>query len=114
MKKIIIYADGSGNTYIIDFEEKILEYKPVKPLHSSSGVYDGGDYKKQKLSESDCKNIMERINNAVENKAVHIENRVMMSGLIRIQENSNETVYIIKSGSKEQIHIENLLQEILQ
>jgi len=114
MKKIITYADGSGNTYIISGSEEIfLEYNPIKPFMSSSGVYDGGDYKKMKISQLDYDNIMKIINKAIANKSIHIENRVKGSGLIIIQVNDSENSYIIKSASQEQLQIEELFKKIL-
>ena len=43
---MIDYGDGNGNQYFI--EQESIEYKPVKPKFSSSGIYDGGDYLKKK------------------------------------------------------------------
>ncbi|GAG85526.1 unnamed protein product [marine sediment metagenome] len=47
--KIYNYLDGNGNKYIISNE--LIEYIPVKPFFSSSGVYNGGDYIKKEISE---------------------------------------------------------------
>ena len=44
---MIDYGDGNGNQYII--EQESIEYNPVKPKFSSSGIYDGGDHVKKKL-----------------------------------------------------------------
>ncbi len=43
---MIDYGDGNGNQYII--EQDCIEYNPVKPKFSSSGIYDGGDYVRKK------------------------------------------------------------------
>ena len=111
---IYTYSDGSGNTYIINSTgEKSLEYNPVKPHSSSSGTYDGGDYRKIKISESQYKKIVSNFNKAASNKKNQIENRVMGSGLIIIQENENKTKYILKPGSPEQLELEKTLKEIL-
>ena len=114
VEKKITYADGSGNIYEISGSEEIyLEYNPVKPQMSSSGIYDGGDYRKIKISSSDYENIWTSINKALENKAIQIKERVMGSGLIVIQENDNKSSYIIKSGCQEQLEIEELLKEVM-
>lgn len=44
---MINYGDRNGNQYII--EQNSIEYNPVKPKFSSSGIYDGGDHMKKKL-----------------------------------------------------------------
>ncbi|KKL89333.1 hypothetical protein LCGC14_1915730, partial [marine sediment metagenome] len=45
------YLDGSGNQYYIqDDMRKTIEYMPVKPLSSSSGIYDGGKYVKTEIT----------------------------------------------------------------
>ncbi len=46
---MINYGDGNGNQYII--EQDTIEYNPIKPKFSSSGVYDGGDHIKKKITQ---------------------------------------------------------------
>ena len=56
--EIYEYADGSGNKYIIKNDLKIfIEYIPIKPHLSSSGFYDGGDYKKKEITKLDFNKI---------------------------------------------------------
>ena len=112
---IYTYSDGSGNSYIINSTgEKILEYNPVKPHSSSSGTYDGGNYRKIKINESQFSKITSSFNKAIVNKKNQIENRVMGSGLIIIQENKNKKTYILKPGSIEQLELEKTLKEFLK
>lgn len=112
--KIYSYADGSGNVYIIsDKGEKTLEYKPVKPEFSSSGIYSGGDYVKKKISKSQYNKIILSIYKAVKNKKIHIKERMKTSGLIILGENKSKKTYIIKPHSKEQFKIEKILKEII-
>jgi hypothetical protein len=107
------YADGSGNTYVITAsKEKSLEFNPVKPEVSSSGHYDGGDYVKKIISDAEYDTIIKAINEAIDNKAIHIENRLMKSGLITVKKDKDEARYIIAPDSKEQLHIEEVLKEI--
>ena len=114
MEKPIIYnyADGNGNIYIIT--DKTLEYKPVKPSFSSSEIYDGGSYIKKEISFFQNNRIKTIINKAILNKTIHIKNRIKMSGSITIQKNENKMIYIIKPNSKEQLHIEKILLEIIK
>lgn len=109
------YADGSGNVYIIQSDGvATLEYKPVQPEFSSSGIYSGGEYVKKKISKSQYKKILSVIHKAVENKKIHIKERIKTSGMITIQDNQNAKTYIIKPHSTEQRNIENILTEILK
>lgn len=48
--KVYNYCDGNGNQYKISADLiNIIEYFPIKPYQSSSGVYDGGEYNKKRL-----------------------------------------------------------------
>jgi hypothetical protein len=107
-----IYADGSGNVYTI--APKYIEYNPVSPEKSSSGIYSGGEYVKKAITLKDYNRIKESIGKAVSNKAIYIENRMMGSGLITIRENEKQKTVIFKSGCKEQTAIEDILQEIIK
>ena len=65
------YIDGNGNKYVI--ETTSIEYKPVKPVLSSSGLYDGGDYLKKTISKIQFDEIISVINEGVRNKEDHIK-----------------------------------------
>ncbi len=113
--KVCRYLDGSGNEYIINNEAKItIEYNPVKPLQSSSGIYDGGDYVKKEISEIQYDKIISTLREAIENRDIYINNRVKGSGMIILQEEDKEDVYILEPGSKEIDNIEKSLQNIFQ
>lgn len=107
-RKIYNYFDGNGNKYIISNE--VIEYIPVKPDISSSGVYNGGDYTKKDISEIQYKKLAISLNVAIKNKKSHIRNRVKKSGLIVIHEKNKEKVYILSPDSEELSKIENLLK----
>lgn len=109
--KIYNYLDGNGNKYIISNE--LIEYIPVKPSFSSSGVYNGGDYIKKEISEIQYNKLTNSLNIAIKNKKCHIKNRVKMSGLIVIQEENNEKAYILSPGSEEISKIENILKNMI-
>ncbi|TET61649.1 MAG: hypothetical protein E3J52_00735 [Promethearchaeota archaeon] len=109
--KIYNYLDGNGNKYIISNE--LIEYIPVKPSFSSSGVYNGGDYIKKEISEIQYNKLATSLNIAIKNKKCHIKNRVKMSGLIVIQEENKEKAYILSPGSEEISKIENLLKNMI-
>ena len=77
---MIDYGDGNGNQYII--EQDSIEYNPVKPKFSSSGIYDGGDHMKKKITKQQYNKIASIFKEAIANEASHIKNRVKMSGVI--------------------------------
>jgi len=109
---IIKYSDGNGNSYII--KNDTIEYNPVKPENSSSGTYDGGEYIKRNITKKEYDSILSVLNKAVKNKRIHIKNRIMMSGMIIIENNNIKNIFIIKPGSNEQTDIENTLKNIIK
>ncbi|KKM02626.1 hypothetical protein LCGC14_1782560 [marine sediment metagenome] len=109
------YHDGSGNTYLIkDDVKKTIEFIPIKPLYSSSGVYDGGNYTKKEINKLQYNKITSIINKAIKNKESHSKNRVKMSGMITIQEKNEKKTYILSPNSKELHEIEKILQNIIK
>jgi len=109
--KIYNYLDGNGNKYIINNE--FIEYIPVKPSISSSGVYNGGNYIKKELSKMQYDQLASTLNLAIKNNKIHIKNRVKMSGMIVIQEKIKDKAYILSPDSKETQKIENILHDII-
>lgn len=104
------YADGSGNLYVVEGGESCtLEYDPVKPVESSSGVYDGGDYVKREISRAEYERIAAIFSRAFAEKESHIENRVMLSGLFIIKEGSEVRRCIHAPGSELKAELEELL-----
>jgi len=113
-KEIYEYADGSGNRYIIKNDLKIfIEYIPIKPHLSSSGFYDGGDYKKKEITKNDFNNISTIFEKALRSKENHIENRIKTSGLLTLQLENKKKLCILKPNSKDLHEIEKLLQDIM-
>jgi hypothetical protein len=113
-KKMYEYLDGNGNKYIIKNDAKIiLEYIPIKPPLSSSGIYNGGKYLEKEINTQDWSKLVYFINEAVSNKAIHIKNRIKKSGMIIIQGKNKKKTYIIEPNSKELLEIENFLKSII-
>lgn len=106
------YADGSGNAYIIN--NKAIHYKPITAKESSSGEYSGGDEVIINITEDVFNEIKIMLEKAILNKSIHIENRIMMSGLIVIVNNNNTRKIIIKPKCVEQSEIENYLFKIIR
>ena len=81
---MINYGDGNGNQYVI--EQESIEYNPVKPINSSSGIYDGGEHVKKTLATHEYNEIMSIFKDAMADEASHVKNRVKGSGSVTIQE----------------------------
>ena len=105
------YADGNGNTYRI--QPSSLEYIPVKKEESSSGMYSGGDAKTVTINEEQFKNISTLLKSALNNTSIQINDRVMMSGVVRAISPENKRSCIIKPGSDELSRIEQALKTIV-
>jgi hypothetical protein len=104
------YADGNANLYLISSGE--LKYLPVQAEESSSGTYNGGKAKTKVLSPSQFTMLSDLFNKTLDTKSIHIEHRVMMSGMIS-EIGSKKRQCILKPGSAEMISIENSLKQIL-
>ena len=112
MKIVINYGDGNGNQYII--ERGSVEYNPVKPKFSSSGIYDGGEYVKKKITQQQYNKIASIFKEAIANEASHIKNRVKMSGAITMQEGDAVKSCILNPNSEELNEIEKILKDIIK
>jgi len=109
---LIDYGDGNGNQYII--EKDSIEYHPVKPKFSSSGIYDGGDHMKKNITQQQYNKIASIIKEAIANKASHIKNRVKLSGAITIQEGKVVKSCILSPNSEELNEIEIILKDTIK
>src|SRR5262245_15146860 len=70
----ILYADGCGNRYLISPQR--VEYTPVKPAESSTGMYDGGDPAIVSIGVDDHRELKERIDAAVQNRSAQMPDRI--------------------------------------
>ena len=109
---MINYGDQNGNQYII--EQDSIEYNPVKPKFSSSGIYNGGDHVKKKITQQQYNKIASIIKKAIVNEANHIKNRVKMSGAITIQEGNAVKSCILNPNSEELNEIEKILKDVIK
>jgi len=109
---MIDYGDGNGNQYII--EQGSIEYNPIKPKFSSSGIYDGGDYVKKKISQQQYNKITSIFKEAIANEASHIKNRVKLSGAITMQEGKGVKSCILSPNSEELREIEKMLKNTIK
>ncbi|MBX3157089.1 MAG: hypothetical protein KF773_14025 [Deltaproteobacteria bacterium] len=75
-----VYVDGSGNRFAIAPDR--LAYTPVRPEHSSTGMYSGGDPADVALTAAQLAGIEELIRAYLADTAHHIADRVKGSGLL--------------------------------
>ena len=112
---IYTYADGNNNKYVIKNEGDLsLEYLPMTPSLSSSGIYSGGEPVKKAINEIQYKRLTALFNEAIDRTESHIKQRVMMSGAIDIIDGIGKRSCIIAPRSEILIKIEKTLLKILK
>ncbi|MFI5203379.1 MAG: hypothetical protein ACHQF2_02695 [Flavobacteriales bacterium] len=104
------YADGSGNVYKLTSDN--LEYIPVKKENSSSGEYSGGEPAKVSVSKAQFDVLVSMMKGIILDKSIHIENREMMTGMIRVSYDDESDVTLFKKGDRMAL-LENALKFIL-
>lgn len=106
-----IYADGSGNTYVL--KEDILSYNPVKPEMSSSGIYDGGEPVHYTLSPEEKEALLKAARAALRETSSHIDNRLMGSGQLTLLSANKETTVILSAESTAKNDLEAVLLQLV-
>ncbi len=102
------YSDGSANLYLITPQS--LQYFPVQPEESSTGMYSGGTPYSVRLSASDYKNLKNLLDLALEDQANHQSSRTKMSCLIVRMRPTDTT--IIRPGAPALSAIEATLHKL--
>jgi hypothetical protein len=106
------YADGSGNVYVV--KDLSVEYKPVTPRNSSSGVYSGGEPAQATISSDQYDSLVNLLESAIANSSIHQQNREMMTGLITKYSSADTTRVVLKRDSSEKNTIETNLKKLLR
>lgn len=104
------YADGSGNAYKITADS--IEYIPIKKENSSSGEYSGGEPVKKAITPTQFDVLVTMLKGIVNDKTIHIENREMMTGLVRVEYDKESDVVLFKKGDRMAL-LENTLKFVL-
>jgi hypothetical protein len=105
------YADGSGNVYVV--KDLSVEYKPVTPRNSSSGIYSGGEPASVTIASDQYDSLVNLLESAMANSSIHQTNREMMTGLIVKYSASDTTRVVLKRDSSEKNIIETTLMKLL-
>jgi hypothetical protein len=104
------YADGSANLYLLT--ETSLEYLPVKPEESSTGMYSGGDPKKVAVTPAEFNELKDLFDDALKKTSSHIPDRIKTSGMISVI-GSTKNQCILKPYCEEMKAIEGTLKKVL-
>ena len=110
---MLVYADGSGNVYHYSVTANVLEYFPVQPENSSSGIYSGGEYKKIRLNKKETGKLLRIFIKALSAKGEHFSRREKGTGQLELRKNQNTETVILKSSSRMKNEIEQFLKSIL-
>ena len=111
MRVVITFSDGSGNQYTI--EQNSIEYTPVKPESSSSGVYNGGEHVKKAINQNQYEKLLLVFNKALGNEASHVKNRLKGSGVITIQQGDKVKSCIKGPNSEDMKKIKRVLNDLI-
>mgnify|MGYP006279404565 CR=1 FL=1 len=107
----LIFIDGNGNKYIIRNRNDItIEYIPIESKLSSSGVYDGGVYKKAQISSSEFQKVRDLLIDALNNEQAHIQNRIKLSGIVILKSSDSISKCILSP----QAEILKLIEQTFQ
>ena len=105
--------DGNGNCYKIQTKEKTnIEYNPIKPITSSSGIYDGGHYFKKELTLMQLNEVLKLIEKIVATESYKMDRRIKGSGMIIRDKDGIKETFIIDPKCPELKRLEVYLQEI--
>ncbi len=98
------FHDGSNNAFVVSVPVPgsigSLEYRPVRPEESSSGVYCGGEPRTVPVPASVAirlQNWVEQLARATEN---HVGNRTMGSGAFSIRASASRTQFLLGPGQE--------------
>jgi hypothetical protein len=105
------YADGSANVYQVT--QSSLEYIPVRPEQSSTGMYSGGNPGKISLTDDQFNSVKELMELAITKTEIHIPDRIKTSGRISRSGGDGDTTVFITGASVEMQKIEDLLHTLL-
>jgi len=105
------YADGSNHTFYITPDS--LRFVPLPSGLSSSGYDHGLREKVRTLSSAEFQEIQALMRKAVDRIDIHIGQRVMMSGSIKVITPSQSRVYILSPECAEKRAIETWLHAAL-
>lgn len=103
----LTYADGSANFYVITPTQ--LNYIPVKPEESSTGMYSGGEPATVTINSQQYATLKTLFEKALTQTDQQIPDRIKTSGLVAV----GDKQVILNPESAIKAEIENKLKELL-
>lgn len=103
----LTYADGSANRYVISSTQ--LNYLPVKPEESSTGMYSGGEPATVTITAQQFAGLKTLFETAMAQTDQQISDRIKTSGLVAV----GDKQVILNPESAIKAEIENKLKELL-
>lgn len=96
----IAYHDGSANAYQIasDGEGATLEYTPITPERSSTGMYSGGDPRLGRLGPEAIESLWKLVDELEGNTPLHTDERGKGTGAFRVMDARGARDFIIEMG----------------
>jgi hypothetical protein len=96
----ITYRDGSANAYHFrgDGNAGSFEYVPVKPEHSSTGMYSGGDPRSDALGAKPVATLWQHVRALEADRRLHVGDRMKGTGAFDVQDEAGTRTFIIKRG----------------
>ena len=93
----LIYRDGSANAYHVAPDGR-FEYVPVRPEHSSTGMYSGGAPRSGVLDASTLAALWDHVRMLEANTAVHADARGKGTGLFVVTDAAGERTFLVARG----------------
>lgn len=98
----LFFHDGSNNAFVVSVPAPgavgSLEYRPVRPEESSSGVYSGGEPRAVPVPASAAIRLQDRIEQLARATGSHVGNRVMGSGAFSVRAGASQTRFLLGPG----------------
>lgn len=107
---VLRFSDGNGNRYVLGGGS--LEYVPVSPKDSSSGVYSGGEPMTAPLGEAAYAELLELFQKALSSRAV-APTRGKGTYLLAWTEDNKAKQRLLEPSSSEARALEAALQDVL-
>jgi hypothetical protein len=105
------FFDGSGNRYTISPTE--LNFDPVQPTESSSGVYSGGKPAIIPLKSAQFLTLSDLLEKGIHQTTSHLNDRIKRSGVITKTSQSTSVSVILSPDSPELRVVEDALRAFL-
>ena len=105
------YYDAARSKYILNGDT--IEYIPVKPLESSSGIYNGGNYIKKEIQATDRDKLLLLFKKASTTKKAQTDKNIKPNAVVEIKTGNKKTSFLLKATTPINIEIKLFLQQLI-